>query len=256
MTSISLRVIPVALVLALIVVGGWMLVSATPTPAATPSFVEIAPPAARKDAFFRWLAPVVTEENRRLEPVRRRLERLQRDHAAGRELTEQEFSFLNGLAQRYKAAPPAEDPGPTISALLRRVDGVPVRLALVQAAIESGWGTGRFARDANNYFGIWTWQHVGLVPKGRAEGADHAVAIYPDAAASVRAYLFTLDVGAAYSELRRRRAVARADGRQPDAHDLAAGLTGYSERGEDYVADVRQMLRANADVLDAVLEEL
>lgn len=251
-----LRLVPVTAILSFVVVGGWLLSTQTPSYAAAPDFEEMASPAARKEAFFRWLAPVVVQENARLDPVRRRLARLQRTHESGRALPPQEHAFLAELADHYRAATPAADPGPTITALLRRVDGVPVRLALVQAAVESGWGTGRFAREANNYFGMWTWRHAGLVPEDRDDGANHSVAAYPDAAASVRAYLYTLDVGPAYSELRRLRAQARADGRPPCPLELAGGLTGYSERGHEYVAEIRDMLRANDDVLNAVLEEL
>ena len=254
MTSNPLRLIPVALIVAVIVAGGYLLAVRTVPAAATPNFAAVTPPAARKEAFMHWLAPVVEQENRRLEPVRQRLVRLQRKNAAGHTLSPQELAYLTELAARYKTASPDDDPGPTLSALLRRVDKVPARLALVQAAVESGWGTGRFAREANNYFGIWTWRHGGLVPERRAEGAKHTVAAYPDAAASVRAYLFTLDAGAAYSELRRLRAEARDAGEEPRASDLAAGLVGYSQRGLEYVAEIQQMLRVNAGLLDTVLE--
>ncbi|HKJ91279.1 MAG TPA: glucosaminidase domain-containing protein, partial [Oceanipulchritudo sp.] len=41
--------------------------------------------------------------------------------------------------------------------LRRRVDVIPPSLALAQAALESGWGTSRFAREGNNLFGIWCY---------------------------------------------------------------------------------------------------
>jgi Bax protein len=214
-----------------------------------PDFEAMADPAARKAAFFRWLAPVVQRENQRVLHVRERLLPL-----AGRErLSRREAQVVQTLADHYRVDP-ADDPRARVATLLRRVDAVPPRLALAQAAIESGWGTSRFARDANNYFGIWTWSGDGLVPEARADGASHTVARYPDAAASVRVYLFTLNVGDVYRPLRDLRASARAAGRPPRADVLAAGLVGYSERREAYVAEVRDILAANEDLLDAALE--
>ena len=254
MSGNPLRLVSVVLALVALAAGGWLLARVLAPGPAKPDFEAIAQPEARKEAFFRWLAPVVEQENERLRRVRSRLERLDREHRSGRALSTADRAFLAELAERYKAAPPGENPGPTLKALLRRVDTVPVRLALVQAAVESGWGTGRFAREANNYYGIWTWRHEGLVPDDRDDGSDHVVAAYPDAAASVRAYLYTLDAGPAYSELRRIRAEARAAGRRPRAVELARGLHGYSQRGQEYVADIRQLLESNAELLDSVLE--
>jgi Bax protein len=251
-----LRAIPVVVFLVALSVGGWLLAARGPgRPMGPPDFASIRPPEARKEAFFRWLTPAVEQENERIRRVRRRIERLLGQHEAGQRLAPHDRVFLTEMAELYRTVSPDEDPGPALRALLRRVDTVPPRLALVQAAVESGWGTGRFAREGNNYFGVWTWRPEGIVPAAREEGADHAVAAYPDAAASVRAYLYTLDVGPAYTELRRLRAQARAAGRRPRALDLAQGLHGYSERGSAYVTEIRQMLRANADLLDAVLED-
>lgn len=213
-----------------------------------PDFAAITDPGARKAAFLRWLAPIVVAENQRLARQRARLERVT---AAGQPAPWQE-RWLATLAHHYRV-PGDLDPAARLATLRRRLDTIPPRLVLAQAAIESGWGTSRFARQASNYFGIWTWRGDGLVPRERAEGAEHTVARYPDAAASVRVYLFTLNVGPAYRPLRERRAAARQAGRAPRAAELAAGLVGYSERREQYVAEIRQVLAANAELLDAAL---
>jgi Bax protein len=259
-----LRALAVLLCLASLLAGGTLLVlrgtglllpGAGPWRRPAPDFAAIEDPALRKEAFLRWLLPAVERENARVARTRRRLLRLEREHRQGRRLSRGDLNFLGELADRYRTVSPERNLTASLRALLRRVDTVPARLALVQAALESGWGTSRFAREANNYFGIWTWRHEGIEPAARAQDADHRVASYPDAAASVRAYLFTLDVGPAYTELRRLRAEARAANREPRALDLAAGLSGYSARGQDYVAEIRQTLRANVDLLDAILEE-
>jgi len=253
MTHSTSRVFSVVLVVVSLVAGVGLLASRPIPVAATPDFTDLEP-ADRKEQFFRWLAPVVTRENARIDGVRNSLVYLDQKARHGGRWRAHEQAFLQELAQKYKVSADVLEPGPGFRALLRRVDTVPPRLVLAQAAVESGWGTSRFARDANNYFGIWTWRHAGLVPAEREAGANHTVAAYEDAAESVRVYLFTLDAGAVYSDLRRLRAEARNAGDCPRAHDLAAGLRGYSERGDAYVAEIRTVLRANAELLDSVLE--
>ena len=40
---------------------------------------------------------------------------------------------------------------------LEKIDVIPVSLVLAQSAVESAWGSSRFAREGNNIFGEWTW---------------------------------------------------------------------------------------------------
>ena len=55
----------------------------------------------------------------------------------------------------------------SIEKLLQKVDKIPVSLALAQAAIESGWGTSRFAIEGNALYGqyIWDQNKDGIVPE-------------------------------------------------------------------------------------------
>ena len=48
-------------------------------------------------------------------------------------------------------------------------------MVLAQSAIESGWGSSRFAKEGNALFGEWTWNNnIGLKPKGNLS-ANYAV---------------------------------------------------------------------------------
>ncbi len=213
-----------------------------------PDMAEL-PAAERKALFFRALLPSILRENARLEEKRlfiaTRLGPGVRPDPESRD-----GERLAHLVERYRVDP-ALPPEQLRDRLLHRVDSLPVGLVLVQAANESGWGTSRFTLQANNLFGVWTYTDgAGLRPEGAAEDARHAVRIYADLGASVRGYLYTVNVGRVYEPLRERRAEARANGRQPEAADLAAGLTRYSERGNAYVAELRTML--NIDDLPAL----
>jgi Bax protein len=44
------------------------------------------------------------------------------------------------------------------------MDIIPPSIAIAQAAIESGWGTSRFALEGNAMFGQWTWSKNGIEP--------------------------------------------------------------------------------------------
>ena len=59
--------------------------------------------------------------------------------------------------------------------LLLRANILPIPLAIAQAAIETGWGTSRFALDGNSLFGQWTWKKSGLTPSRREVGKEHLV---------------------------------------------------------------------------------
>ncbi|WP_082780809.1 glucosaminidase domain-containing protein [Cephaloticoccus primus] len=143
------------------------------------------------------------------------------------------------------AAPPAEIDLGFIDQLLLRVDTLPPSLVLAQAAIESAWGTSRFARQGNNLFGLRSYDGRGLVPRRRAAGARFRVAIYASPRDSVRAYFQTLNTQPAYHRLWALRAEARRSGQPLSGLRLADGLSAYSERGEAYVRQVKALIRDN-----------
>lgn len=196
---------------------------------------------ARKRAFLELMLPLVLHANARLLEDRARLLRLQARQTRGDELARHELRWLQRLAGRYRAgsAKPA--------VLLRHVDAVPPSLALAQAAVESGWGTSRFARRANALFGQWTWEEDGggVVPRARAAGARHRVRAFDSLAESVAAYMRNLNSHPAYAGFRERRAALRAAGEPLGGVALARTMARYSQRGEAYVGELIALIRAN-----------
>ena len=70
--------------------------------------------------------------------------------------------------------------------ILLRADVIPVSLALAQAAVESGWGTSRFAVQGNALFGQWAWKEsAGLKPL-QASNDRAVVRSFPNLFGSVR----------------------------------------------------------------------
>jgi Bax protein len=130
--------------------------------------------------------------------------------------------------------------------LLTKVDVIPPSLALSQAALESGWGTSRFARVGNNLFGTWCFEPgCGIVPKRRSARATHEVKVYDSPKKSFLDYIWNLNSKSAYREMRRIRRAARLDGRPVLGVELALGLVRYSQEGHAYIGKVAQVIRSN-----------
>ncbi len=197
----------------------------------------------KKSLFFRALLPVVLAENQALEGVRNHmLELFARDVKA---LGSSEMRWLKAVASHYRVKGDLTKPE-VRELLLRRVDVIPLSLALAQAANESAWGSSRFAREGNNLFGIWTYtESKGIVPLGRPEGETYAVRAFSSIDASVRAYLHTLNTHDAYVGLRTLRQGMRERGERLDPLVLAGGLEKYSARGHEYIDEIRSMIRSN-----------
>jgi len=197
--------------------------------------------------FVKGVLPLALETSRAILADRRFVEAVIACHAAGRPLAPAAQARLDGLSAAYKAEG-------SLDTLRRRLDVVPTSLMLAQAAIESGWGTSRFAREGNALFGQRTTKaDRGMQPQGLDDATPVRVAAFPHLQASVMAYVHNLNTQPAYRAFRERRAALREAGRHPDGLELAATLTAYSERGQAYVGDVKTIIRGNRfHALDAV----
>lgn len=202
---------------------------------------KIEPTPLRKRLFIEGLLPVVLHVNERIADERARLQDMLARQTAGEELSARERAWLADIAARYGSDDTAE--------LLRRVDIVPPSLAIAQAALESGWGSSRFAQEGNALFGQRVYgagsARFGMQPTGLAENVDFRVRGFASLSDSVAAYAENLNSFAAYDGLRAARAGLRAEGRAPDGLSLAGSLLRYSEMGGVYVGQIRDLIRAN-----------
>lgn len=220
-----------------------MLVSPAPSNAELPDMTRFAAGAERKAAFFGFLEPIVIAKNARILRDRASLREMADDLDAGRSLSSRQLDRLESLAEKYALVDDDADPAQRVRQLLLRADAVPLPLVMVQAAKESGWGTSRFAREANNLFGQWCFEPgCGIVPKRRAAGARHEVRDFDSVEDAVTAYLHNINTGRAYQRLREIRADLRRAGEKPSAIALSDGLLFYSQRREEYVNEVKRMI--------------
>jgi len=212
---------------------------------ALPDFAAIGDVREKKLAFFGFMLPMIRESNRAIRHDRRFLLTIRDDLRSGVSLGESDLSRLTSLGKHYRVKP-AESLLNQVDAMLLKVDVVPESLVLAQSANESGWGTSRFARQANNMFGVWCFREgCGLKPLQRDTGLTHEVARYATIQDSVNAYIHTINTNPAYTDLRDIRAAHRAGNAIMSGLALAEGLLRYSERGMDYVREIQQMIRVN-----------
>jgi Bax protein len=103
-------------------------------------------PEERKEKFIQYLLPSVIIVKDKLLNDLHRIEFIEKRLQAKAELSLEDAAFFKETMQLYEAE--------SINDLKIKLYPPPVSLILAQAALESGWGTSRIFRLANNPFGI------------------------------------------------------------------------------------------------------
>jgi Bax protein len=189
-------------------------------------------PELRKTIFIKMMLPLVLAENERIRADRARALAIRARLEDGLPVARDEMRWLADLAAHYGV-----DDG-NLDELMRRADVISPSLALAQAALETGWGTSAVAQRGHAMFGQMVFRVEGDTAVG-------TVRMFDNLTAAIASYAHNLNTHRAYAEFRVRRAELRRDGRGIDGHDLALFLTRYSERKDDYVRDVRGLIRTN-----------
>lgn len=219
------------------------LISSTPLP----DFVSIEQTPERKKAFVDLLLPMIEQKNNFILKNRDLLSVMKEQLARGEPLTEEQLDHLEQLRERYHVRHETyPETARAIEILLLRADIIPSSMVLAQAAIESGWGTSRFAIEAHNLFGQWCYTPgCGLVPERRPPNATHEVRKFESVEASVDAYYRNINTHNAYREFRQLRAALRAQDGALTGTELIKGLGRYSGRGDIYIKELRTVIRVN-----------
>lgn len=215
-----------------------------------PVFSTIENVVEKKKAFFAYLLPEINRQNEIIQNDRKFILILKDSDMSKTQLAPLELKKLERLAKQYRV-----DSADTLESMLqqleRKIDTIPAELVLMQAANESAWGTSRFARQGYNFFGLWCFSKgCGFVPKQRNSGADHEVHKFNNLTLAVRTYLTNLNRHPAYKELRDIRFKLRQSNGEITAEKLVHGLERYSERGQEYIDELLQMLRFNRKFME------
>jgi len=125
--------------------------------------------------------------------------------------------------------------------LLMALKPHPRSIAIAQAAMESSWATSRFFKEANNIFGVWSFNksEARIAAKGKRGDKTIWVKKYNSVEDSVRDYYRTLARGRAYKEFRQLKMAT------DDPYQLVKKLDRYSEKGVEYGKELSAIMRYN-----------
>ena len=193
----------------------------------------------RKKKFIADLFPVIHSANQDIIEKRNIFFEIEKKIQSNN-LNVLEAAILKKLFNEYKVK------NNDLAELKKRIDIVPISLAIAQAAIESGWGTSRFAQEGNAYFGqkIIGIKVDGIRPND-SENPLIKVRIFENLNDSVKAYLNNLNTHFAYKNFRKSRNELRSFGKTLEGEVLANQLKKYSELGNEYINNVQEIIRKN-----------
>jgi len=193
---------------------------------------------AQKEMFVKILYPLILKEERKIRAERAFVEAFFSHFTEDGIKNPEAVARLAKIAKKYRIKSLYDK-----EEYLKRVDTIPVSLVLAQAAIESNWGKSRFAREANNLFGEWTWGKRGIVPKNRPEGERYKIRIFSSLEESIASYMRNLNRHWAYEEFRDARLAARREDVPFTGFAAAIHLKRYSQMGVKYTHMVKNTIK-------------
>ena len=189
----------------------------------------------KKETFIKIVLPLVVAENDKILDDKIKLKRI----TSKKMTTDKEKSWLRLKLREYKVR------NSDITELDKRMDIIPVSIALAQAAKESGWGTSRFALEGNAIFGQWTWTGQGIEPLHKGKHESHKILRFPILRASVKAYKNNLNTHKGYSEFREKRYSYRKRNKSIKGLNLTETLDRYAQTGKEYTEILEQIIKQN-----------
>ena len=186
----------------------------------------------RKQRFIHLMLPSILMAQEKVKQERTRLEdiHLRIEDGLG---TRTDSTEIKAVLKRYRCR--------SMEQLLENIHPHPVSIVLAQAAIETGWGTSRFFKEAKNVYGMWSYNSSEQRIKafeGR-EGRAIYLRKYDNLHDSVYDYFYTVSRANAYKEFRKARRETQ------DPFVLIKHLLNYSEMREEYVEILRKVIQQN-----------
>ena len=199
----------------------------------------------KKDTFIKIVMPLILDENNKILENRKKLFKI-----LGKSTNS--MGEKRWLKRRFKEYGIKKG---DITTLKVRMDIIPPSIAIAQAAIESGWGTSRFALEGNAMFGQWTWSKNGIEPTDKSKNQDHRILKFSMLRSSVKAYKNNLNTHNGYKEFREKRAELRKNNKKISGLKLVNYLYNYAGTGKEYIKILKRAIDQNGltDFDDATL---
>ena len=107
--------------------------------------------------------------------------------------------------------------------------------------MESAWGTSRFAKEANNYFGVWSFSKKDDRISANEKRGSKTIWLkkYSSVSDSVRDYYNLISNGKAFKEFNRQKLLTK------NPLELVKYLDKYSEKGAEYGSELTKIINYN-----------
>lgn len=193
----------------------------------------------RKQAFLCFTLPYMIVANDKVLEERGALLEIKEKWDKSEELSTEEELFLERALSRYKVKG-----GDFWEKLFSRVDMIPISLLLAQSAVESAWGTSRFAKTCNNLYGRWAHrvENEECISK---RNPNVKLKYYKDLQKAHIDQIHYLNTHRSYEKLRTLRKKLRQEGYILEGAILSEGLKLYSQKKEEYIKILQSIIKAN-----------
>ena len=197
-----------------------------------------------KQAFIEKIVRAAQYANFKVIKEQQQLKRIQRSIQENNKITLRYKHIFEDILQKYQIENKSSHQDSVATASLlneleKRIQIVPVRLAVAQAILESAWGTSRFARDGNAYFGIHCYQPDCGMPFGKGKVF---VKSYGKLQEGVDDYILFLNTKKGTRKFREER-MRYLKAEKPNIIKLANSLDTYSEIGGKYQRILSDLFR-------------
>jgi Bax protein len=191
------------------------------------------PPDLRKQRFVDVMLPGILIYRHELAVERSKVKYLMERSVRASRWSGKDSLFIQTAFMKYETN--------NFGELLKRMTPPPISLVLAQAALESGWGSSRFFKEANNVFGVWSFSENDdrIASEGMRDGKPIYLRKYPTLLGSIEGYHINYATSDFYSEFR------DCLNRSNNVFELIWYLRMYSERRDQYVIQLRNVMVEN-----------
>ena len=212
----------------------------TTTKMKKPDFANIQDIKEKKKAFIEYMLASILNANKEICAEKAEVKKLNITMQKNKEFNSIQQTKLEKYRIYYKIKD-AHTAQEQLDLLDVKIGTAPTSFILAQAILESGWGSSRFAKDYNNYFGLHCFEdNCGV----KASGADVYLETFINATQSVLGYYHRLNTGTKFKNFRETRQKVYHE--RLSASKLLDTLEDYSElEGDEYKIRLENVINHN-----------
>lgn len=183
----------------------------------------------KKETFINMMIPSILLAKHKMKMERKKVLRLSNNSV----LSKEDNFWLSEKLEKFKVSSTDE--------LYKNMELHPTSLIIAQAIVESGWGTSKFFQKGNNVFGVWSFDKNEQRIVASEKRGNNSVYLkkYESIHESIYDYLLTLSHVSHYESFREKRLETQ------DPFTLIEHLEKYSEQGDVYIANIKNIMQKN-----------